>query len=72
MFRRTALLARKSVGPHGFTLMLDEKVLGVLGEAWGREDTEGGCTVILKWSRILLWISKPGQIATVELDMLGS
>jgi hypothetical protein len=52
--------------------VLDEKVLGVLAEAWGREDTEGGCTVILKWSRILLWISKPGQIVTVELDMLGS
>ena len=52
--------------------VLDEQILGVLGEAWGRGDTEGGCTVILKWSRIFLWISKPGQIATVELDMLGS
>ena len=52
--------------------VLDEQVLGVLGEAWGREDTEGGCTVILKWSRILLWISQPGQIAAVELDMLSS
>ena len=52
--------------------VLDEQVLGVLGETWGREDTEGGCTVILKWSRVLLWISKPGQIAAVELDMLGS
>ena len=58
----------------GFTniAVLDEQVLRVFGEAWGREDTEGGCTVILKRSRILLWISKPGQIAAVELDMLGS
>ena len=27
------------------TAILDEQVLGVLGEVWGREDTEGGCTV---------------------------
>ena len=64
----------KNLVTIGFTniAVLDEQILRVLGEAWGREDTEGGCTVILKRSRILLWISKPGQIAAVELDMLSS
>ena len=69
----------KNLVTIGFTniAVLDEQILRVcgtqvLGEAWGREDTEGGCTVILKRSRTLLWISKPGQIAAVELDMLSS
>ena len=50
--------------------VLDEQVLRVFGEAWGREDPEGGCTVILK--RILLLISKPGEIAAVGFDIFGS
>ena len=31
----------------GFTdaAILDEQVLGVLRGVWGRQDTEGGCTV---------------------------
>ena len=52
--------------------VLDEQVLRVFGEAWGHEDTEGGCTVILKRSRILLLISKPGEIAAVGFDIFGS
>ncbi len=52
--------------------VLDKQVLRVLRKARGCEDTEGRCTVILKGSRILLWISEPGQIAAVDFDMFGS
>ena len=49
--------------------ILDEQVLGVLGEVKGHEDTEGGCTVGLKGSRVFLRISEPSEVGTVELDV---
>jgi len=49
--------------------ILDEQVLGVLGEVKGHEDTEGGCTVDLKGSRVFLRISEPSEVGTVELDV---
>ena len=55
----------------GFTdaAILDEQVLGVLGEVRGHEDTEGGCAVGLKGSRVFLRISEPSEVGTVELDV---
>ena len=56
----------------GFTdaAILDEQVLGILGEVRGHEDTEGGCAVGLKGSRVCLRISEPSEVGTVELDVL--
>ena len=55
----------------GFTdaTILDDLVLRVLGEVRGHEDTEGGCTVGLKRSRVFLRISEPSEVGTVELDV---
>ena len=36
------------------TAILDEQVFGVLRKVRGHEDTEGGCTVGLKGSRVFL------------------
>ncbi len=50
--------------------ILDEQVLGIFGEAWGQEDTEGRGTVGLKGSGVFLRISEPGEVGAVELDVL--
>ena len=47
--------------------ILDEQVLGVLGEAWVHGDTEGRGTVGLKGSRVFLRIY---EVGAVELDVL--
>ena len=52
------------------TAILDEQVLGIFGEVWSKEDTEGGSTVGLKGSGVFLWISEPSEVGTVELDVL--
>ena len=53
------------------TAILDEQVFGVLRKVRGHEDTEGGCTVGLKWSRVFLRVSEPSEVGAVELYVLG-
>ena len=58
----------------GFTYIavLHKEILGVLRKRWSCEDAESWSTVVLKGSRLRLWVSEPGEIATVEFDVLGS
>ena len=50
--------------------ILDEEVFGILGKAWGQEDTEGRGIVGLKGSGVSLRISEPSEVGAVELDVL--
>ena len=47
------------------------EVLGVLWKVRGHEDTEGGCTVGLKGSRVFLRISEPSEVGAVKLYVFG-
>ena len=51
--------------------ILDQEVLGVLGEMRGFEDAYSWCTVGLKRSWGELWVSEPGEVAAVELDVFS-
>ena len=57
----------------GFTdaAVLDEQVFRFLGEVGSREDTEGRSTVGLKRSRVVLRISKPREVGTIEFDVFS-
>ena len=78
-------MALKSVAPEGLkpcertwtgvrilsdAAILDEQVLGVLWKVRDHEDTEGGCAIGLKGSRVFLRISEPSEVGTVELYVL--
>ncbi len=49
--------------------ILDQEVLGVLGEVRGFKDTDSWGTVGLEWCWGKLWISEPGEIGAIELDV---
>jgi len=51
--------------------ILDQDVLGVLGEMRGFEDAYSWGTVGFERSWGELWISEPGKIAAVELDVFS-
>ena len=52
--------------------VLHKEILRVLRKRWSREDAESRSTVVLKGSGLRLWVSEPGEIATVQFDVLGS
>jgi hypothetical protein len=58
----------------GFTniAVLHKEILGILWKVRGREDAESRSAVILEWSRLKFWVSEPGEMTAVELDMLRS
>ena len=49
--------------------ILDQEVLGVLGEVRGFKDTDSWGAVGLEWCWDKLWISEPGEIGAIELDV---
>ena len=49
--------------------VLDEQIFRVLGKVGSREDTEGRCTVGLEGSRVVLRISEPSEVGTIEFDV---
>jgi hypothetical protein len=51
--------------------ILDQDVLGVLGEMRGFEDAYSWGTVGFERSWGELWISEPGKTAAVELDVFS-
>ena len=46
--------------------VLDEELLRVLWEVSGQKNAEGWSTVVLQWRWIILRLSKPCQVPTVE------
>ena len=51
--------------------ILDQEVLGVLGKVRGFKDTDSWGTVGLEWCWGKLWVSEPGEVGSVELDVFG-
>ena len=51
--------------------ILDQEVLGVLWKVRGFKDTDSWGTVGLEWCWGKLWVSEPGEVGSVELDVFG-
>ena len=51
--------------------VLHKEILGILRKVRGCEDAESRSAIVLERSRLELWVSEPGQIAAVELDVFG-